>query len=335
MRGLKRLAAAGAALIAAALGGCDDSADHMSITVSFDSSSKSVLGQTFTYWKDLVEQRSHGRLTLSLHPEGVDGGPETVLMNFPTTEHQTVTCADFGTLANFGAPELSGLAAPYLFSSKFEYEQVLADNWYSQQIERLRNNDIEIIGTWYLGWRITMLDNRVNYPAESFGRRVFTGANLGQTTAVKVMDLTPVPAAYSVLKSMSDSIKGMENTLWYIYDNGFVNRDSRIFVDNHSYDVLSVVMSRNAFTHLSEFDQALLRDTCHEAGIYGSSLEARHYQQIVEGLKERGIELVYLTAEQRYTLSHLGERFFSAPDLKAMWGFNLRHRLLKIAGSEK
>ena len=248
------------------------------------------------YFKKLVEEKTDGRIEIQLYPNNQLGN-----------SHQLWESIQLGSvdiiLTDPGAPVFSGLPLWDLVMGPFMYRDFghafkvahspMMKKMYDECEEKTGVTIIDPI--WNYGVRfLTTAKTRVETPEDLKGLKIRTPEIPGFIKAIEVIGGNPTPISfpdlYMALKQ--GVVDGQENPAGIIYSNKFYEAQKYVIKTGHILSKNTVYMNTAKLNKLSREDQQIIKEAIYEAGRYNDLLLEKNEVEMLEKLKEVGMEIV-------------------------------------------
>jgi tripartite ATP-independent transporter DctP family solute receptor len=220
-------------------------------------------------FKDLVEKRTNGAVTVELYADAVLGDEEQMAegMKMGTVDVMMAASAKY---ANF-VPEHDLYSPPYTFKSWDHMKAVVASdiNTKIEKATKDRRGDI-FLGVFTDGLRNIFTRQPVKSLADLKGLKLRTMTGPNETNSFKALATNPTPLAYTELYSALQSgvVDGAENTMTSVLGMKFHESCKYILRTGHNYLTLPFFISAKAVekipANLRETVIKAGRDTCKE-----------------------------------------------------------------------
>ena len=211
------------------------------------------------------------------------------------------TIVSSGTLANF-VPSTGVFDIPFLFSG-LDHARAVLDGPIGQEIL----GEFDNVGLHGLAWgeqgfrHITNNRNAIHTPADVEGLKIRTMENPVHLAAFDAMGAAPTPMAWpEVISSLQQGvIDGQENPLSVIVSVKLNEVQKYLTVSGHVYSPAMLLVSKPFWEGLDDDQKAAMEKAATEASAamrgYVDDVETSG----VETLKERGMEVNVLSAEEK------------------------------------
>lgn len=246
-------------------------------------------------FKELVEQKTTGRVKVEIFPGGQLGG-EIQLQD--SVANGTIQAASIGTPVTAGKlKKLDVLNMYYLWRDRAHMSSVLTGDVGSALFDEYeKKTGIEVLAAnWQQGTRQTMTKKRFTKPEEAKGVKIRTTAGVPLYDQLwSAMGANPVPLpfpeAYSAMQT--GVVDAVELPLDFIVNNGF-NKLGKYLVqtDHYMYTNLFIVNSKFLGT-LPPDTQRILREAAKAAGEFQTQLVLKNEGELLNKIKAAGVEIV-------------------------------------------
>lgn len=276
--------------------------EYTEITLKFGTSSaeNSLTAQAFMDWGKRLEAATDGKVKVDVYCSSVLGNNTEMIQGAQMGTIDVVVIQPSG-LADMGASKMNVLVLPYLFGSYDQYFQTLYGEIGSELLQDVTDNVPGLIGFSYLadggrcyfnnGKPITTIDD-----IKGMKLRIQTYA-IDSSTA-EAIGFSATPTAIGELYSALDTgvVDGAEQPLSAIDGRAFYEVADYLVLDNHTYNIPTLVVSEATWNKVSADTQALLHEkwdeTINEFFVPGL---ADYEAGLLEKFKAGGMEIVELT----------------------------------------
>ena len=266
-----------------------DDLPDMKIIFSTGYPADSGVGKAAVYLKELVEERSNGKLTVEVHTDGTMGSDKE---NIELLTIGEIQMASIGALAiTTLAPEYSFFDAPFVFRSKEHFQAV----WNGELGDGVRQ-------IW--------LDNNIRY-VDYLGRgyRYFT-SNVPLTDVNDLSQLTiRMPESKPYLDTFSELgcvcvpisltelftslqmgvVNSSEGPIDQIYSYKLYEVQDYIALSGHLYTFNNQLVNDEWYSSLPEAYKAIIDEASHEAALYGTELNEGQEAELMQKMKDLGV----------------------------------------------
>ncbi|PID55851.1 hypothetical protein CSB45_14165 [candidate division KSB3 bacterium] len=245
------------------------------------------------HFAELVEERTNGQLTITLHPGNELGNSPTQLQG---VRIGTIDLVMVGNpyLTAF-APELNVLDLPFLFTSCEHAYNVLDGAAGRRLLDTLEKYQLKGLAFWEIGFRnISNSSRPIHSPEDLKGLKIRTTPNPAHVLAFKLLGAnpTPMPFAELYMALQTKTVDGQENPVHHIYASRLHEVQNYLSLTNHAYTVAPLVMNLAKFQSLTAENQKILVEAALESAKYERELNSSLNGESLAKMKAEGIEVV-------------------------------------------
>jgi tripartite ATP-independent transporter DctP family solute receptor len=250
-------------------------------------------------FKELVEERSGGKITVRLFPGGVLGGDlQTISALQGGTIEMTVLNAGLmaGVAKDFALADL-----PFLYDSPEQADAVMDGPFGTALMKELPAYNLAGLGYWELGFRQLTNNRRPVTKVEDIA-----GLKIRVVQQPVMIDLfnalganavpMPFPEVYTALET--GTVDGQENPFPNILASKLFEVQKYLTVTKHVYNPQIVLMSAKLWDKLNAEERKLLQDAAVEARDFQRATSRAQSGEALAQLKEEGMEIAELSPEE-------------------------------------
>jgi tripartite ATP-independent transporter DctP family solute receptor len=250
-------------------------------------------------FKELVEEKSGGNITVKLFPGGVLGGDlQTLSALQGGTVEMTVLNAGLvgGVAKDFALADL-----PFLYDTPEQADAVMDGPFGKALMDQLPAHNLAGLAYWELGFR-QLTNNR--HAVETVDD--IAGLKIRVVQQPVMIDLfnalgansvpMPFPEVYTALET--GAIDGQENPFANILASKFFEVQDYVTVTNHVYNPQIVLVSGELWTSLNDEERKLLQDAAAEARDFQRATSRAKSAEARAQLEEEGLEVTELPPEE-------------------------------------
>ncbi|MDW6020762.1 C4-dicarboxylate TRAP transporter substrate-binding protein [Mesorhizobium sp. BAC0120] len=291
---MKCLVAAGSLLASSAIA----LAANVTIKVAYENNPGEPVDQVMHHWKEDLEKRSNGEITLELYPSSQLGSKKDV------TEQammglNVITITDVGFLADYD-PDLGVLFGPYLADDPAKLFKIYDGEWFKKKSEALKAKGIHIVLPNYLyGVRQLITRKPVRTPDDLKGMKIRVPNNNMQIKIFEAMGATPTPMPLGeTFPALAQGvIDGVENPISVLYGQKFQEEAKYLSMIGYLTNTAMFVGGEAFFSTLPQDQLKLIEETAYEAGLYSQKLTTEQDEQMIAKMKEAGVEVIEVNKE--------------------------------------
>ncbi len=250
-------------------------------------------------FKELVEERSNGSITVQIYPAGQLGSDieVTELMQNGAVEAGLVPTAK---LSGFD-PALQVVDLPFLFPSREVAYEVLDSEVGLSLMDDLREKNLVGLAFWESGFKQLTTSFPIEGPQSYDGTkiRVMESPILIQQFQAMGANAIPIDFAEVYNALQQGVVDGQENPLVSIVNMRFYEVQDYMALSNHGYLAYAFLVSEAFYDRLTPEQQQIISDAAIEAAQYERQVTIEREEGFIETIEESGTTVIRLTDEQR------------------------------------
>lgn len=246
-----------------------------------------------TRFRDLVAERTDGRLTIEIFPNATLGDERTLLegMQIGSVDMGVITN---GPVANF-LEEMAVFELPFLFPSPEAAYAVLDGEIGQELLDRLSEVNLKGLAYAERGFRnLTNSQREIRSPADIDGLRIRVMENPVYTDTFRELGANAIPMAWTeALTAMQQgTIDGQENPVGVVHSFRLNETQTHMTLTRHTYAPAVFVMGMPAWSRLPEAAQEIVVEAAREAGAHARAFNAEMEATQLEELREAGMIII-------------------------------------------
>ncbi|MBS7690197.1 TRAP transporter substrate-binding protein DctP [Pseudomonas lalucatii] len=276
-------------------------------------------------FKQLVEEKSGGDITVTVYPYGALGESED-LTELVANGVLQFTHGSTGILGST-APSMQVFSMPYLLSqnNKVNLELLTASpTIYGPMADKLKTRNLRLLSMYPEGEMVWTTNKVVRKPADfdNVKMRVMASPMLVET--YKSFGAVPTPLPYSEVYGALQlkMIDGQENPIFAIEEMKFYEVTDVLTWSGHQQFTVAVLSSESWYQGLPAAQRQIIDETIDELAPYIFETQAKYNQERLEKIQQAkpGIQVVHLNDAEQATFRKASEP--------------LRDKLVELAGPE-
>lgn len=301
MRRIVAIAALIALLVPVAVmaGGQGEDEGPISIKLSHDLPEDTPQHAGSVRFKELVEERSGGRLEVQVFPAGQLGSDiETVeLMQTGSIEASLVPTAK---LSGFDAT-LQIADLPFLFPSKEVTYCVLDSEVGLSLLSGLEDIGLKGLAFWESGFKQLTASFDISGPDAYDGKKIRVMESPILIEQFRAMGANAIPIDFAeVYNALQQGVvDGQENPLVSITKMRFFEVQDYMAISNHGYLAYAFLFAKSFWDGLDADLQQIIQEAAIEAAAYERQLTADMEQGFIDTIRESGTTIIELTDAER------------------------------------
>lgn len=306
----------------------------VSINVGYENAVTEPAAQAAERWKKLVEEKSGGTIELRLFPNSTLGKKNDLIDQMLMGEN-VITVADGAFLADYGVPDFGIFYAPYAFENWEEVWAIIDSDWYRGLCDQLASKGgLRVLtSNWIYGARDILSIREVRVPSGLGGLKLRVSSNDLSITSFRALGATPVGMDMGdVYQAMSGgTIDAVENPISSLYNRSFHEVAKFLTKSEHILAVSMWICGESFFNTLTDEQKRVLTESADEAGLYNNELYDKATADAEQGMKDNGVTVIDLTAEEKDQWVEAAQPFFKDASKTLKWSDGLYETVRNIA----
>jgi tripartite ATP-independent transporter DctP family solute receptor len=269
---------------------------QLRLRIGHDQPPKSMYDEGHTRFRDLVEQRSGGRIKVDVYPGGTLGSEVVMLegVRLGSLDGSVAHVANASTIV----PELALFSLPYLFKDSAHYERVLADPKFQSRIDELvaaRQLGIKVAGYYSAGVRVLYTRRGPATTPEGLrGTKIRVMNNPVEAKVWNAFGTIPTPMNFGEVYQALQSgvLDAAENAPAVIEANRHYEAAKTVILTEHQRSVCLLVLNERKLQRMPAELQKLVLGAAREAAVYERQRDAELNAQAIERMKAKGVQVV-------------------------------------------
>lgn len=252
--------------------------------------------QNLLKFKETIENKTNGAMTVQLYPNGSLGGDATSIEGVQNG-NIIMTFASTATEASY-VPECEVFDIPFLFTNKEEGRAVMADQEFHDCLDqKFQDVGLKLVGATAVGFRWLTCNKAVNDLEDLKGLKIRTMENPNHITLWNDLgaNATPISGSELFTSLQQGTVDGQENPVSNIYNTKLYEVNHYMMDTRHILNVAGWIVNKNWYESLSDENRAIF-DEAMEACISGinADADAGEEEQITSMEKDKGMHVIYL-----------------------------------------
>jgi len=241
-------------------------------------------------FKELVEKRSQGALTVNIFPNAKLGDERTLLerMKMGIVDAGIITN---GPIINF-VPAFGVIDLPFLFRDPKHAYKVLDGNIGKKLMADLESQGWKGLAFGERGFRnLTNSKHAVKTPADVKGLKIRVMQNPVYVDSFKALGANAVPMAWTeVLTALQQgTVDGQENPLNVIMAFKLYETQKYLSITRHAYAPAPIIMSMATWKKLTPAQQDIVKKAAQEAAEFERAWDNKMEAEWLKDLKAKGM----------------------------------------------
>ena len=248
---------------------------------------------------ELVNKNTGGAVQIQIFPNSLLGGQRELLEGLQLGSVD-ITLTTAAVLSSF-LPKTQVIELPFMFRDREHVYKVVDGPLAKEIYAGDEQKKMKVIDTWENGFRnITNNVRPIEKPEDMKGVKIRVMENKMYIEMFKALGANPTPMARGELFTglQTKVIDGQENPLGQIYTSRFYEVQKYTTLSGHTYSPETVVFSLASWKKIpAKYQEEILKAST-EAKKFNRELSAKMDKEYVGKLKEKGMTVTALTAQQ-------------------------------------
>ena len=261
-------------------------------------------GRAAKYFKELLEQRSGGRIQVVVHPSGQLYGDddEVQALQLGAVEMLAPSLSKFGRI---GFPEFELFDLPFLFDSVADVRRITEGALGQKLMARLSRQRLVGLGFFDNGFKQMSANRPLLEPRDFEGLRMRIQASRVIAQQMRALGARPVTLPFSETRQAlaAGVVDGTENPVSNFWTQRMHEVQSDLSLTQHGYLGYAVVVNQRFWQNLRANDRALIAQAVREAAAFGNTIADTQNDEALAALRATGLTRIHTpSADQRERL---------------------------------
>ena len=273
--------------------------DSVNIRFAHVVSADTTQQQAYEYFANAVNEKSDGRITVEIFPDGQLGG-EREMIESVQAGNLDMTAPSVGVLANFDE-SLQVFDFPFIFEDVETAYEVLDSEVGEELLSGLEGSGLTALGYGENGFRhLASNDETITSPDQMDGVKLRTMEVPMHIAYWQSVGANPTPMPFTeVFTALQQGVvDGVENPFQLIYTAKFHEPSQYLTTTGHIYDPEIILINQNFLEGLSAEDQEIIQSSMDEAIAELRSLNADLDAELRASIEEEGATITDLSADE-------------------------------------
>jgi tripartite ATP-independent transporter DctP family solute receptor len=253
--------------------------------------------QGFLKFKEIVEARSNGVMTVEIYPNNQMGGDREILEG---TQFGNITggYSSQSAIAGF-AKEFAVLDAPFMFQSREEVYKVFDGEAGRKLLTYFEAINIKGLGYAENGFRNLTCNKEIRSPNDLKGVKIRVMESEIQILTWSSLNANPTPMAFGELFTALQQkvVDAQENPAEFIYTNKFYEVQDYLMLTRHIYSPLVMFVNLGFYKNLTPDHQSLINTASKEAIAHNRKIATENEAKALEIIKN-DIKIIELSEKE-------------------------------------
>lgn len=279
---------------AASTGSTAASGASVTLKLGFSTNEEDPRAKGAQQFKEEVEEKTGGAVTVELYPSGQLGG-DADLINSIALDSGTVDIivTDASNFATYDA-KMGISALPFQFETFDDAWAFMDSDIEAAAEEGLLAQNMRVLAHYCNGFRcVTNSKGPINSPDDMKGLLIRTPENPVIMATMTALGANPQPLSFSELYQalQQKTYDAQENPIPVIYNNNLYEVQEYLSITNHIYSGMCFTISETSWKKLSADQQQILSDAAKASADYDRELNEQQTNDLVSALEEKGMKI--------------------------------------------
>lgn len=274
-------------------GQCSSKAKVIRLAHNSQANENDVLHYTALRFKELVEEKSSGKLTVQIFPNGQYGGEREIFeaCTFGTTD------MTFSSNANIGSfvPAAIAVDLPFMFSNDKAVDAALDGPAGQAILDAMNSVGVQGLAYGEIGFRHFVTNKKGIYNINDLaGMKIRVIENEMVVSAYKALGANPVPMAWaeSLTGMQQGTVGGMDIPISMIYGFKFQDLAKYTSLVGMFYNAGVFTINQAFYKGLTQEQRAIIKEAAREAAKKGREFNRTKESKWLESLREAGMKII-------------------------------------------
>ena len=267
--------------------------DKIKINIAYGNQPGEPVDELAKKWKELAEEKSNGKLELTLYPSSQLGSEKDVVEQ-ATMGNNVIVMTGYDFLMDY-APDAGIMTAPYLTDTLDDLIYLTTTDWFKNDLtKQLNDQGIDIVNanTAY-GERHLLTNDQVTSPKDLKGMKIRVPNNKMSIETFKALGASPTPTPLGdVYTSLQQGlIDGAENPLPVLKGVKAQEVSDHLALTGHQKVITAWIAGTSFMDTLPEDIVKILIDTGNEASEYEKGIMETEDEKVLKEFEEQGVKI--------------------------------------------
>lgn len=281
----------------------EQEAEQVTIRLAIGDPIESAVGVTAERFKELVEEKTNGSVTIEVHPDGtLFGGDQEAAIDQLRAGSLDMAVLSTSVYANFDS-RMNAISLPYLFSDMEQFRNYLREGPGQELLNGLEA-DMNTKGLALMTRSFRHVTNNVRpieTPGDLEGIKLRTPNNPLWVEFFGALGANPTPMDFTEVYSALQTgvIDGQENPVEVPLANNFYEVQDYLSLTGHIADGYVLGLNLELWNSLASEQQAALEEAAEETAQFKLEYDVDEEERMINELQEQGMQVNDLSEEQR------------------------------------
>ena len=259
-----------------------------------------IVGQTASEFKRLVEEKSGGSITIDVRDSGVLGSENDVLDAIMGGDDSIdMSRISAFALTSYGAKKSMLLSIPYTFSGRDHWWAFANSDLAKEFLNEPQEINLPLRGIFYgeEGFRHFFANKPINSIDDLKGMKIRVSNDPVMNGMVEGLGASPTVVSFGELYSALNTgvCDAAEQPIANYKSNAFPEVANNLILDGHTLGAIQCVITDTAWAKLTANQQAVILEAGKEVQKFNQELSQSAEDKVLQQLKDEGCNVVEVT----------------------------------------
>ncbi len=259
-----------------------------------------IVGQTASEFKRLVEEKSGGSITIDVKASGVLGSENDVLDAMMGGDDSIdMSRISAFALTSYGAKKSMLLSIPYTFSGRDHWWNFANSDLAREFLNEPQEIGLPLRGIFYgeEGFRHFFANKPIDSIEDLKGMKIRVSNDPVMNGMVEGLGASPTVVSFGELYSALNTgvCDAAEQPIANYKSNAFPEVANNLILDGHTLGAIQCVITDTAWDKLTEAQQAVLMEAGKEVQAFNQNLSQTEEDKVLQELKDEGCHVTEVT----------------------------------------
>ncbi len=259
-----------------------------------------IVGQTASEFKRLVEEKSGGSITIDVKASGVLGSENDVLDAMMGGDDSIdMSRISAFALTSYGAKKSMLLSIPYTFTGRDHWWKFANSDLAQEFLNEPQEIGLPLRGIFYgeEGFRHFFANKPINSIDDLKGMKIRVSNDPVMNGMVEGLGASPTVVSFGELYSALNTgvCDAAEQPIANYKSNAFPEVANNLILDGHTLGAIQCVITDTGWAKLTEAQQAVLLEAGKEVQAFNQNLSQTKEDEVLKELKDEGCNVVEVT----------------------------------------
>ena len=266
-------------------------------TLALDSPEDTVTYLFADKFKQLLQEKSGGRMEVQVYSNGQMGGDAELIESVQAGDIDFAV-QNTAPQVNF-IPELAVFDMPSVFPNVKIARETLDGPFFDKVNAVYEQSGFKLLAFTDQGFRTLSTNKKVKTMSDFKGQKIRTMENPYHVAYWKALGANPTPMAFSevYIGLQQGTIDAQENPYEVIVSAKLYEQQKYVIDTNHLLHIITLITNPSKYKKMASEDQKIVNEAATEAKVWARTQADQRVAEKIRIMKEKGVEIIELTPE--------------------------------------